>query len=119
MICWYCHWGWPKVIHDIYAQALEKLDGNSSPLHFGPSHVVWEDENFHFAEWCLEKFEDYKHDYSEEELSVVKWSLEELSKVPMEIRTVAEEYENAASEDWLRVRPEDYPPPEGMEMVRR
>ena len=66
-ICWYCYWGWPKQIAEIYKKALKELDGYSAPLHFGPAHIVWDDENFDSGEWCLEHFDDYKGDYSEEE----------------------------------------------------
>ena len=117
MICWYCHWGWPKVIADIYDEALGKMAENRSALHFGPAHVVWEDENFTSAECCLEDFEWYKGDYSEEELAAVRWSLEELAKIPMEIRNVAAEYEERAEEEDLH--PDDFPPPEDMEMIRK
>lgn len=84
-ICWYCHWGWSKPVKDIYNQAVIKL-GWEGPLHYGPSHIVWEDENFDSAEWCLENFDKYKRDYTEEELAVVRWSLEELAKIPLCIR---------------------------------
>ena len=40
-MCWWCHWGWPKPIHDIYDKALAALDGDESPLLYGPAHVVW------------------------------------------------------------------------------
>ena len=43
-LCYYCHWGWPKPIADIYDKYLEIA--GSSAMHFGPAHVVWEDENF-------------------------------------------------------------------------
>lgn len=52
-ICWYCHWGWAKPVADIYEKAVDLLDGDSSPLEFGPAHVVWSDENFEMAEECL------------------------------------------------------------------
>jgi hypothetical protein len=116
MLCWFCYWGWPKVIDDIYQQALSKLDGDEKPLCFGPAHVVWEDENFDSAEWCLENFDKYSQGHSEQELAVVKWSLEELAKVPMSTRTVAREYNDAVDAD-QDVHPKDYPPPKGMEMA--
>ena len=80
MICWYCYWGWPKPVKDIYDSALKQLNGNSSPLHFGPAHIVWEDENFSSAEWCIEHFNDYISN-NEEDMKIVKWSLEELAKI--------------------------------------
>jgi hypothetical protein len=37
---------WPISVLDIYWEASERLDGNISPLKWGPSHIVWEDESF-------------------------------------------------------------------------
>ncbi len=81
-ICWYCYWGWPKLVAEIYQKALKDLNGYDFPLQFGPGHIVWSDENFDSAEWCLENFDKYKGDYSDEELTIVKWSLEELASFP-------------------------------------
>lgn len=49
-------------------------------MNFGPAHIVWEDHNFDSAsiQWCLDNFEYYKSDHSEENLKRVKWSLEGL-----------------------------------------
>lgn len=110
-ICWSCYWGWPKPVADIYTKALEQLDGYDSPLEFGPGHVVWSDENFDSAEWCLEHFEDYKGDYSDEELAIVRWSLEELAKLPLEVRCIE-------PDDYDGEHPELFPPPQGMEMEK-
>jgi hypothetical protein len=109
-ICWYCHWGWPKVVADIYKEAVKKLGGNSDPLHYGPSHIVWSDENFDSAEWCLENFDGYGVRLSEKEKVVVRWSLEELAKIPMNEREVE-------PEDYDGQNPQNYPPPKGVEMV--
>ena len=111
MICWYCHWGWPKPVADIYKKALSDLDGYSDPLHFGPAHIVWEDENFNLAELCLEHFDEWAGDYSEQELGIVKRSLEELNKLPMNIKEVE-------PEDYDGEHPELYPPQSGVVMVR-
>lgn len=111
-ICWYCYWGWPKAIADIYKAALDKLDGWESPLHFGPAHIVWEDENFDSAEWCLEHFEEYtgNDDYTAEHYAIVRWSLEELAKLPMSERDV-----EPANYD--EKHPELFPPPAGLTMI--
>lgn len=105
MICWYCHWGWARPVAEIYKAALEKLDGYSGPLHCGPSHIVWEDENWDSADWCLENFEKYAVGcgYSDEELAVVRWSLEELAKLPLEQREIE-------PDDYDGFHPERYPP---------
>jgi hypothetical protein len=98
-------------VADIYNKALADLDGDDSPLKFGPSHVVWEDENFDFAEECLRDFDEYVGEFSEQELDVVKRSLQELAKVPLSDRCVQpEEYDDE--------HPSLYPPKSGIEMVR-
>ena len=113
MICWYCHWGWPKPVAEIYLKALKLLNGQESPLHFGPAHVVWEDENFELAESCLEDFDEFENycDYSDYELSIVRQSLEELAKLPVHVRCVE-------PEDYDGKHPELYPPPDGVEMIK-
>lgn len=111
-ICWYCYWGWPKIIADIYDHALSELDNYSDPLHFGPAHIVWEDENFDQAEWCLENFDKYKGGFTEKELTIVKQSLEELSKVPINLRDIV-------PDDYDLEYPENFPPPKDVKMVKR
>lgn len=110
-ICWYCYWGWPKPVAEIYLKALADLDGNKRPLHYGPSHVVWEDENFDFAEWCIEHFDEYRGDFSDSELVIVLESLKELAALPMDIKCVE-------PEDYDNEHPALYPPDSGVEMVR-
>ena len=110
--CWYCHWGWPKIVADIYTEALKRLDGYDSPLDFGPAHIVWGDENFESAEWCLDNFEKYKGDYTPEELEVVKWSLIELAKLPLDIRDIW-------PEDYDDEHPELFPPPPDIIMTKK
>jgi hypothetical protein len=39
-ICWHCYWGWPKALRNIYKQAVEKLDGDTHPLNFGPQWLA-------------------------------------------------------------------------------
>lgn len=110
-ICWYCHWGWSKPVVEIYKKAASSLDGYTDPLNFGPSHIVWEDENFDSAEWCLENFDKYKGDFSEFELSVVRQSLEELANLPVEAKCVEPDEYNDEN-------PELYPPPSDVEMEK-
>lgn len=110
-ICWDCYWGWPKATADIYQEALSRLDGDMLPLHFGPAHIVWEDENFHLAEWCLKNFDKYSGDYSNNELSIVKWSLEKLCEIPSDNRS-------AMPDDYDGWNPELYPPPDNVEIVK-
>ena len=102
-MCCFCYWGWPEPIAKIYLRAVADLGGNVWPLHFGPAHIVWEDENFDWAERCLENFEKYSCDNSKEELTVVRWKLEELAKLPPEIRDIV-------PADYDGQHPERYPP---------
>jgi hypothetical protein len=129
MICWYCYWGWPKPIADIYDEAVKQL-GFDDALTSGPGHSVWADENFDKAERDLGNFDEYDNDHqclSVKELAIVRWSLEELVKVPMSVRTMGDAYEEAwlDGKDWQPpersevVHPRDFPPPQGMAMVKR
>lgn len=115
--CWYCHWGWSKVVSDIYKEAERRLNEvevcktGSDPLHFGPSHVVWEDENFDNPLSCLAHFKDFEGKYTKEDLAIVRWSLEELAKVPMNQRCIE-------PADYDGDNPEMYPPPANIVMAR-
>jgi len=110
-ICWYCYWGWPKLVADIYKKALDDLGGWEAPLHFGPAHIVWEDENFDYAEWCLEHFDEYKGDYSIDDLVIVRRSLEELARLPLDVKCIE-------PEDYDGAHPELFPPPATIKMVK-
>lgn len=84
--CYWCKYGWPKPIWDIYRDAMANLDGDASPLLWGPAHIVWEDENFDSARWCLDNFETYAGDLSDHERAVVRESLVQLLAVPSEYK---------------------------------
>lgn len=102
-ICWYCHWGWPKPVADIYREAINRLEGDWLPLDFGPGHIVWSDENFGGAEWCLDNFDLYRGDYTDQELDIVRWSLEELAKIPLGTR-------ECVPDDYDGEHPDIFPP---------
>ncbi|RPI88732.1 MAG: hypothetical protein EHM41_00215 [Chloroflexi bacterium] len=111
-ICWYCYWGWSKPVADIYTRALIKLDGDESALHYGPAHVVWEDENWDCAEDCLKDFDQYTNtNHTNEEWEIVRDSLKELIQISIEIR-------DPEPEEYDGEHPEQYPPAPGIEMVR-
>ncbi len=110
-ICWYCHWGWAKPVAEIYRRAVEKLDGDNDPLHFGPAHVVWEDENFDLAEACIETFDRWSDHLNEHEREVVMQSLVELAALSLEVREIV-------PADYDGRNPQNYPPPEGVEVVK-
>lgn len=108
MMCYWCYWGWPKPIRDVYDRAVSALGGYTDPLHFGPSHVVWEDENWHSAQWCLDYIDEFKqyHNegrFSDDELEIVRQSLINLIAVPDEFKSEPEGYD--------RENPKNFPPP--------
>jgi len=103
MICYWCHWGWPKPIRDIYGQALAKLGGDDHWLHYGPGHIVWADENWDSAQWCLDHFDEYVRDMTEHEKAVVRESLELLLAVPDEYKSEPDDYDEE--------NPQNFPPP--------
>jgi hypothetical protein len=111
MYCWSCYWGWPKVVADIYERALIDLGGDKMPLLYGPAHIVWDDENFDSAEWCLENFDKIQCDYSQTDLEIVRRSLSELALVPISDRCVEPEYYDGFN-------PEAFSPPHGVVMVK-
>ena len=121
-ICWYCHWGWAKPVLDIYLEAKRRLGEVAirgtgfDPLLWGPSHIVWEDENFDSPEWCLDHFNDFNYGdkYTADQLAVVRWSLEELAKLPLDQRCV----EPKEYRDTDETHPENFPPAAGVVMVR-
>jgi hypothetical protein len=106
-LCWYCHWGWPKKVADIYEAAVKSLRGDDGPLLYGPAHVVWADENFDAAQWCLDHFHEYERDYSRREMNVVRRSL-------VQLVALAHEYKQpplAFMADEDHNLPLDFPPP--------
>jgi hypothetical protein len=111
-ICWWCYWGWPKPVAEIYKKALDRLDGYESPLHYGPSHVVWADENWDLTQECLGDFDKQaaRLDYTPEEMQIVKESLEELAALP-------ESAWDIIPEDYDGEHPALYPPADGIETV--
>lgn len=101
MICWFCYWGWPPWVEFIFDEALEEIGGDG-PLLFGPAHIVWEDENFDLAQLCLDHFDEHSGTHSEEDLAIVRRSLEQLRDVPNECLVAPEDYDGK--------HPENYPP---------
>ncbi len=120
MSCWYCHWGWAKPVADIYDEAVRQLGGDDSVLHWSAGHVVWEDENFDSADWCLKHFDEYttgEHGgYDEKSLKTLRWSLEELDKLPYEVRCISPE-DRDENFDYGDKGVEDFPP--DVEVVMR
>lgn len=113
--CYWCYWGWPKQIADIYDRAvadLEAIGGDSGDMDYGPAHVVWEDENWHCADECIPDCDNPPPRLSHmrpDVLAIVKRSLVELSALPESMKTEPEGYDGD--------NPENFPPT--MEMVKR
>lgn len=115
MMCYWCYWGWPKPIRDVYDKAVSALGGYTDPLHFGPAHVVWDDECWGHANWCLDWFDESKQNrsrgrFSDDELEVVRQSLIDLIVVPDEFKYVPKYYDFE--------HPENFPPPAHWVMVK-
>jgi hypothetical protein len=83
----------------IYNEALAKLDGDESPMHFGPAHIVWADDNFEdrHIHWCLQRFDEHWKEYCDDhylpgapaiegDAKIVRESLEKLLLIPEEER---------------------------------
>lgn len=113
-ICWYCYWGWPKQIREIYDNHIDAA--GELAMHFGPAHIVWEDENFerHHIQWCLDHFADAATNtqHSAEELDAVRQSLVDMLRLPDSIL-------NAMPSDYDGEHPDKYPPPSTIDMDRR
>lgn len=95
--------GWAEPVVNIYREAVRRLHGDKMPLLYGPAHVVWADENWDCAESCLEDFDRFTFNYTKEEMDVVRWSLVELIKIPLETR-------EAEPEEYQGRNPELFPP---------
>lgn len=122
-ICWYCHWGWPKQVRDIYDKYLALT--SDTAMHYGPAHIVWEDENFETVEhiqWCIDTAEQWFKEWNvsphfggdpkltREEFVLVVESLKELLTVPEEIRC-------CCPDNYDDEHPENFPPPANIVMV--
>lgn len=113
-ICWWCYWGWPKAIADIYDRAEADIDAllptlgpennwtewageptcGESALKFGPTHCVWEDENFGNVDWELEHCNSPEFaDWHPGAMEIVKRSLLELKALPDEVRSSPPDYD--------------------------
>ena len=110
-ICYWCYWGWPKPIRDIYDDCREQMGGDDHPLLYGPAHVVWADENWDCAQSCLDDFDRWCDDLSGHEQAVVRESLLRLLRVPDEYKCPPEDYDNA--------NPAAFPPPPEWEVAPR
>jgi len=133
MECWYCYWGWSKPVHDIYAKAIaavndallnaanesndwkqpsQPYDGKSA-LEFGPAHIVWSDENWDCAKLCLKECDKKQwRKWPTDVLEIVRQSLRDLIALPAEVR-------EPCPSNYEGEHPQNYPPPPGVEMVKK
>lgn len=119
MTCWYCHWGWPAPVMEIYRKGVEVA---GDMMDFGPAHVVWSDENFdtQCVQSCIDEFPtfdwsdhvDMGSDVTEETKAEVLASLKELLLIPEKIRY-------CEPDDYDGEHPENFPPPAGIVMVAK
>lgn len=125
--CWYCHWGWPKAILDIYKKAKEDIDfigdHGESCLEFGPAHIVWSDENWEDAniDYCIGECYPKAHwnEFSPEVFEIIKRSLEELKAIPLAVRLPSKGFEEECDGNNDYLLPENFPPTEEHgEMIR-
>lgn len=114
-LCWYCYWGWPKPIADVFAKYGD-LVGTES-LEYGRGHIVWADENFddESIRWCIEEAGPNGEDDPTVDALVIE-SLKELAMVPKEMREAAEHL--GYDLDDPDQHPAEFPPPKewGMRM---
>lgn len=110
MICWYCYWGWPAQVVEIYKRGIGAA--GESAMHFGHGHLVWEDENFETEdiEWCIEHAPEHSSGLSDSEVEAVTRSLQELLALPENIRC-------CEPSGYDGKNPEQYPPPSGLVML--
>lgn len=116
-MCWYCYWGWPKQLADIYECYCDACD-----LDYGIGHICWADCNFetHHVEWCLKETRpaNWKERYggrADQEWDDQRAALEELLAVPEEIRCpIPDDVDGDPSND-----PESFPPPSHLVMSKK
>lgn len=108
-ICWWCYWGWPKQIRDIYDRGVAVA--GEMAMDYGPAHVVWSDENWDCAPGCLKDCDDPRYDeWPLEDLEAVRCSLRELIALPPELKEAPAGYDGR--------HPERFPPPASWVMVK-
>ena len=111
MVCWFCHYGWPAPVADIYDRYIDTA--GEGAMHYGPAHIVWEDENFgrQHVQWSLDHFDECRYDGTDEENEAVRQSLIALLALPDGVR---EPLEWRAYEDSRGGNIEDFKPSQEM-----
>jgi hypothetical protein len=135
-MCWYCRWGWPKAVADIYLRAERDIDAmipepgpendwtdwdgepscGESALKYGPTHCVWEDENFGGDfEFELKECDSPMYaNWLPGAMDVVRRSVRELLALPESVRMPRQDYFEEHPDGRTA---DDFPPPPEIEMV--
>ena len=109
--CWWCYWGWPEPIVEIYQWAADKL-GDDYHLMAGPAHAVWHDENWNLAAECIKDIDSGRPcGLNSRELAAVRESLVKLCRLPQEYLKEPDGYDGE--------NPEKFPPPAHWKMTPR
>lgn len=125
MICWYCHWGMAAPVADILTDLSVRIREVSSDrslqdlLYYGPSHIVWADENYDddSIRHCLNRVTKWRESpvlnrgLSDDELDLIEESLVRLLEIPEDVR-------DCEPDDYDGVNPQNYPPPLDVRMIR-
>lgn len=80
---------WPRDVRAIYDDCMARIGAaGESAMHFGPAHIVWEDDNFEteHVQWCLDNFDEYADDLTEAQKQIVRESLRRLLEIPESAR---------------------------------
>ena len=113
-LCWYCFHGWPKPNVEIYDRLIASAGYEAT--HYGPAHIVFEDENFDTdsIQYCIDQCDkpSIHFDLSEGQIADVREALVALLAIPESIR-------DCCPADYDEENPALYPPPEGVEMEKR
>lgn len=90
-MCYFCAWGVPPKVKEIYDRAVRDLDSidgvdGDSAMRYGPGHIVWDDFNLEreHVEYCISVCDDKSRHYGmrEDAVAIVRRSLVELLELP-------------------------------------
>lgn len=117
-VCWYCYWGWSKQVRDLYDEYQDKVGVD---LDYGPTHILFGDENFcdDSVKFCLKEAKKHRDDYAihdgEEIISVLDIDL--IIELLGKLLLIPENIRDPEPVGYNGENPVLYPPPDGVEMV--